>query len=634
MNRVMNKRVLVSVLFALLALAAAASAQDDFRSIPDAKFTDVNRIGIMINNNGFLGTNLSNAQSPPSFEYPLGTDIERMIRGGLWLGAIDGNFDKLVTTATQDISFATSNISEWRDGPLIIERSILRNNAFFSHDAVSEQDYICLFDDLDSTITSDHRPMKMRVTLRTYAWSFQPVDEMVILSYTLENVGDTRLEDIYIGINAELISCSKSTNQRFPNICFDRKHYEYDEEFRLMGCRFWDKGNSLLPGWGGFSILGSLPESIAGKDITYNWWEWDPGIASRQQDDDRYDSLSIGTTDSTVTDNPTDGGTPDPVGLLAVGPFRVIDPGDTLNVVFAAVGGRDWEDFKFHAGWALRTFESGYQIPLPPPSPRLHVEPGPNSVKLFWDASPETIPDPVLEDSLDFQGYRVYMSRDNVEFVQVGEYDLIDTIGYNIGLAPALLDSPLTFDGDTTSDGDPVLFLYSQEIPSLKDGFEYFLSVTSFDRGSKEQGVPSLESGISQNRSVVIPGPSRYRGGGGKPPVTVFPNPYRGEAVWDGRFARERLIYFANIPERCTIRIYTVAGDLVDEIEFDADTYHGANAAAIFDPDFSPPELSGGIAAWDLLTNQDQTIASGLYVYSVEDHVTGDHETGKFVVIR
>ena len=73
---------------------------------------------------------------------------------------------------------------------------------------------------------------------------------------------------------------------------------------------------------------------------------------------------------------------------------------------------------------------------------------------------------------------------------------------------------------------------------------------------------------------------------------------------------------------------------MLDEIEFDADRYSGENTAAIFDPDFDAPELSGGLAAWDLLTKEDQTIASGLYIFSVEDHATGDNEVGKFLVIR
>ncbi len=607
----------------LILAAAASSAGDDFISAPDAKFTSVNQIGLTVNNNGFLGTNLPNAESDPSFEYPLGTDIERMIRGGIWIGAINADNDTLVSTATLDGSYTAPIVTEYIDGPLIVERSTLPNSRYFDENAISEQDFVCFFEDSDSNRVSEHHPLPVRVDLETYAWSFQPVDQMVILSYKITNIGNNRLENVYVGMYAELISCSKAFSDPFPGQCFSTKHLEFETERRLMANRYYDQSNSLLPGWGALQILGSSPDSIAGKTLTYNWWKWDPEEADRKRDADRYLDMSNGIVDPPVSDDGTASST-DPVSLISVGPYRFLDPDSSITVVMAAVGGKDWDDLLFRADWAIRTYESNYQIPLPPPSPGLYVDPGPNSVRLFWDAFPETIPDPVLEDSLDFQGYRIYMSRDNIDYVQVAEYDVEDTIGFNTGFDAVKID--------TVIDGH--IYNYTDEITSLKDGFEYFISVTSFDKGAKSQGVPSLESGISQNRKIAIPGSDPAPADGGGPAVTVFPNPYHGEAVWDGQYARERLIYFANLPPRCTIRIFTLAGDKVDEIEFDSREYDGSNAAAIFDTDFDPPELSGGMAAWDLLSERDQSIASGLYVFSVENHDTGDSQVGKFLVIR
>ena len=83
-------------------ILAPAYADEPWQSIPDEKYTDVNQVGLMINNNGFLGTNLPNELSPPSFEYPLGTDLERLIRGGIWIGAINVDNDTLVSTGTID----------------------------------------------------------------------------------------------------------------------------------------------------------------------------------------------------------------------------------------------------------------------------------------------------------------------------------------------------------------------------------------------------------------------------------------------------------------------------------------------------------------------------------------------------
>lgn len=625
--------LLVSIAGAALLPWALASGQ---YSTPDARFTDVNEIGLMINNNGFLGTNLPSAGGQPatmdpSFEYPLGTNHERMIRGGIWIGAVNVDGDSLVSTTTITGAFSDPIESEFREASVIEERSSLRSSPVYDPLAVSEQDLSCSFLDTDSTILSRHHPLNIRVGYRTYAWSFDPVDQFLVLECTVENIGRSRLQDLYVGIYAELISCNKTFEGpadgagTFPGRCFDTKHVEYDPGRRLVGCHFYLFDQSILPGWGGYALLGSRPEPLEGKTVTYDWWRWTNDEGDRETDPIRYARLSSGTVDGTVSDlSGTEEEPPpvDPVEVLAVGPYRFLDPGDSLTVIYAFVGGKDTDDFKFRADWAQRTFDSNYEIPEPPPSPRLAVDPGPNSLRVFWDAAPETIPDPVLPDSLDFQGYRVYLSRDGVEYDLIGEYDLVDTLGFNTGFQ--------AIEKDTTIDGWD--YSYSFEVPDLKDGFSYAVSVTSFDRGDKASGVPSLESGISQNRQAIVPGPKAAGKDG--PGVIVFPNPFRGESAWDGKYPRERLIYFANLPKRCTIRIFSLAGDLVDTIEFDSETYRAIDNAVLYDPDFTPPVLSGGLAAWDLLTREDQSIASGLYIFSVENEETGESEVGKFLVIR
>ncbi len=632
-----SKTALRFALALLLAAALAPVAEAQY-SVPAARFTNVNKIGLMINNNGFLGTNLPGAggepaSMDPSFEFPLGSAHERMIRGGIWVGAVNVDGDSLVSTTTVSGYYGPTLRSEYREGSLIVERSSLRNSPVYDAKAVSEQDLLCSFLDTDSTILQRHRPLNLQVEYRTYGWSFDPVDQFLILSCTITNIGRSRLQDVYVGVYAELISCNKKFAGPgegaggFPGRCFDTKHVEYDPDRRLVGCHFYLFDQTVLPGWGGYALLGSGPDSIAGKTITFDWWRWTGDEETRETDRIRYARMASGVIDGTASDlTGADGEPPpiDPVELLSVGPYRFLDPGDTLNVVFALVGGKTQDDFQFRSDWAQRTYDSNYKIPEPPPSPVLAIDPGPGSVRLFWDASPETIPDPVLPDSADFQGYRVYLSRDNVEYTLIGEYDLVDTIGFNAGFE--------TIRKDTLIDGWG--YNYSLTIPNLKDGFPYYAAVTSFDRGDKASGVPSLESGVSQNRTVFVPGPKGRLPEKKSPGVIVFPNPYRGESAWDGAFPRERLIYFANLPRRCTIRIYTLSGDLVDTIDFDSRTYRAIDNAVLYDPVFPPPVLSGGIAAWDLLTRENQSIASGLYVFSVENRENSDIEVGKFLVIR
>ncbi|MBN1541267.1 hypothetical protein JW992_03905, partial [candidate division KSB1 bacterium] len=101
--------------------------------------------------------------------------------------------------------------------------------------------------------------------------------------------------------------------------------------------------------------------------------------------------------------------------------------------------------------------------------------------------------------------------------------------------------------------------------------------------------------------------------------ITVVPNPYTAAASWEPRstfgFGRgERRIYFNSLPQKCTIRIYTVRGYLVDTIEHDS-------------------VADNGSAAWDLVSKDGMDISYGIYLYHVDAPGIGEH-MGKFAVIK
>jgi hypothetical protein len=132
---------------------------------------------------------------------------------------------------------------------------------------------------------------------------------------------------------------------------------------------------------------------------------------------------------------------------------------------------------------------------------------------------------------------------------------------------------------------------------------------------------------------MVIPAPAQGESAGKG--ITVFPNPYRVEALWDqGKNVRDHYLWFANLPERCTIRIYTLSGDLVYEYDFNGATYTGNNARGIYDPRTDlKSRLSGATFGWDMITRQGQAAATGLYMYSVEDQ-GGKKTVGKFLIVK
>ncbi len=92
--------------------------------------------------------------------------------------------------------------------------------------------------------------------------------------------------------------------------------------------------------------------------------------------------------------------------------------------------------------------------------------------------------------------------------------------------------------------------------------------------------------------------------------IKVVPNPYVGYAAWETREGI-RKIQFTHLPDVCTIRIYTLAGDLVKTIQHDNLT---------------------GTEDWDMLTENEQGIVTGVYFYHVQSEY--GEKMGKFAVIK
>lgn len=98
----------------------------------------------------------------------------------------------------------------------------------------------------------------------------------------------------------------------------------------------------------------------------------------------------------------------------------------------------------------------------------------------------------------------------------------------------------------------------------------------------------------------------------------VVPNPYVGSASFEPeRFAisgrGERRIEFRALPQRCSIRIYTVRGDLVQTLQHDGS--------------------DDGFLAWNLRTKDNLDVAPGLYIFHVDGAGVGE-KIGKFAVIK
>jgi hypothetical protein len=261
-----------------------------------------------------------------------------------------------------------------------------------------------------------------------------------------------------------------------------------------------------------------------------------------------------------------------------------------------------------------------------------------NKAIIYWDSSAALSIDPITK-KMDFEGYRVYRTKPGDDLrpnlqenaALIGQWDKAGNgIGFNNGFDGIKLNTPKLFEGDTTR------YWYKFEVDNLLNGWQYLYIITSFDEGDPAIGLQSLESSRVQNSFRIFPGTEAGVMGKTRK-VGVYPNPYRISAAWDGSTSRTRKIMFYNLPEKAEIRIYTLAGDIVATLNHDAsEDFNGSNSGwyTNFGGDPDKTTMAGGEHGWDVLSDDKQSIATGLYLYSVKDLKTNDIQTGKFAIIR
>jgi hypothetical protein len=101
--------------------------------------------------------------------------------------------------------------------------------------------------------------------------------------------------------------------------------------------------------------------------------------------------------------------------------------------------------------------------------------------------------------------------------------------------------------------------------------------------------------------------------------ISVVPNPYICSAKWERRTLYQtgrgdRKIDFIHLPNKCTVKIYNMAGALVKTLNKDS-------------------QAGDGSLSWDLVSDDGMEIAYGIYIYYVHSEGIGEH-IGKFAVIK
>ena len=489
--------------------------------------------------------------------------------------------------------------------------------------------------DVESTFDTAESPRDLGVvtTLRYMMWSDPRYDDFVLIKVGLKfnksvkhywwgwmtdcDIGNNTLSDYYYD---DLVGYDETLGIA----------YMYDDDGD-PAVESDTKSALLSPTYVGQMLLSAPPSggrvtepAIASTSWeTFAWWDWNNDVTG---DESAYDRMSAGTLKSTPPDQPFDYRM-----LTSVGPYEA-EAGDSATLYMALVFGEGIDaDFwtrrakmgaavsslgslAEHAENARALFTGGLVISDPAPAPPFLEEPlaTGKEVTLQWECDSE-------EDD-DFGGYRVY--RSNVS---------------NIGPWSLIRDLPSREYANSCVD-------------TLKIGFPTFYAVTAYDRDGKESTMGAADTKTLEGIYASTL-PSDYDGDcetscaeqcqdcpeclqacleecmrttlkHALDKVMVSPNPYRGSGDWE-RLDYEGRLMFMNLPGRCAIHVYSMTGEQLDVI------CHNMDGDA--SPDPAGNETGG--ESWDMITSNNQSIASGVYIFRVVSPDYGE-KIGKFAVIK
>jgi hypothetical protein len=241
----------------------------------------------------------------------------------------------------------------------------------------------------------------------------------------------------------------------------------------------------------------------------------------------------------------------------------------------------------------------------------------------------EILLDPIDDSKLDTNYYYFEPYDANEMADDAGLAYLADSVGNDV-MQVIRKRFPYATPADTVvEDGVPYNMYYDYEyvIDGLQLAEPAFMAVTTFDFGNPAAGLSSLESSPLSTMQEVWPINSATVVNEARPKPTVYPNPYRladdynAEGWEDPKRQgvdpeRARKVTFANVPETCTVSIWTLDGDLVRRLD------HAEN----------PLSSQATVVVWDLITRNTQAVKTGLYIYTVESRHGTD--VGKLVVVK
>jgi hypothetical protein len=462
----------------------------------------------------------------------------------------------------------------------------------------SDEDFFCVYKDTDvqsdpeyygptSNPDSFSVPIGIEVRQYCYSWGSPALKDAVVLVYEIHNKSGHSLDSCFATFECSIhflveghTPAGRDTNHIAYYDQDPRRNLVYSYNLRPFSGNF----NPPIIGHLGVCCLDS-PTGATGQKLGLtvfrSQFEW---YLSPVTDSSRYAYISA----RPGIDPPARGFR----ALYGTGPFTMQD-GDSVVVAFGIMFANGMQRLLNLDALLQRVYDNDLTVPSPPSTPAVTAASVEGGILIQWDNLAERSVDAVIPDSLGkpFAGYRLYRSRgQGVPFVKVKEWR-------------AGRDSLVHEYLDRGQDGnDP-------SIPAgrgLTDNVTYLYRLTAFDEGVPSLEIPEMESPAAAIEAVPTATPSSPYA---LDNVRIVPNPYIVEHAAQKTIDAPKL-FFNFLPEVCTIRIYTVALDLVAEL------HH-----------------SGGSAeSWDLKAQGGQQVASQMFLAVIETP-QGTRVTKKFAVV-
>jgi hypothetical protein len=335
---------------------------------------------------------------------------------------------------------------------------------------------------------------------------------------------------------------------------------------------------------------------------------------------------------------------------LNAGPFS-LNAGETDTLIVVTVMGESREALFKNAKFARQLYESAWKPLKPPQDAVLRAEVRNGRVKLIWDHRSENDAANLAQDREIFEGYKLYRSQDGgqtwgsleitdengsvADYVPLGQWDLVNGVN---GPSPQLP----TFQRGTDKGLDEILEITPRDTTILElanndtifygrfragdstgrrvfvdrnviDGFSYKYAVVAYSAGDAAR-LPAQSSKNSGTHILsVVPHGAPMTQSSELEQIRVVPNPYRVIAAWEVS-QLERMLKFTHLPAVCTIKIFNVAGELIETLNHNRQS----------------PIASEEI--WNLRSYENREVAPGLYFYFISSPL--GETTGKFVIIK